>query len=202
MKTYTAKTVEDALAQASAELGIDVDNLIFTITEEKKSLFSKKATIEVYELSDAIDYAQDYLKKIILSLGIEEVETSATLNDEIIKISINTNRNPILIGKNGTTLQALNDLVRLAVSCKFKHRYRILLDVGDYKNQKYSKIASIARKTAKTVQTSHNSATLQPMSSDERRIVHNVLANFSHIATESSGEGKNRAVTIKYVEEK
>lgn len=201
MKTFTAKTVDDALKNASEELGIEVDQLIYTVKEEKTGFFSKKAVIDVYEFSDAVEYAQEYLKTVILSLGIESVETSATLNDEIIKISIESSHNPILIGKQGATLQALNELVRLAVSFKFKHRYRILLDVGNYKDRKYSKIASAARKTAKKVQTTRVDATLEPMSSDERRIVHNVLTKFSHIRTESSGEGKNRAVTIKYVEE-
>ena len=49
MKTYTAKTVEDAVKLASEELGIEENDVIFTISEEKKSLLSKKATIVVYE---------------------------------------------------------------------------------------------------------------------------------------------------------
>ena len=191
MKTYTAKTVEDAIKLATEELGI----------EEKNGLFSKKATIQVYELSDAIEYANQYIKDVIQSLGISDVEAKSSLEDDVIRIEINTNHNPILIGKNGVTLQALNEIVRLAVSSKFKRRYRILLDVGEYKDKKYSHIASIARKAAKEVQKTKIDVTLNPMPSDERRIVHNALSRFSHIRTESFGEGRNRAVTIKYSEE-
>ena len=121
-------------------------------------------------------------------------------NDDIIRIEIDSDHNPIIIGKNGVTLQALNEIVRLAVSGKFHHRFRILLDIGEYKNSKYSRVAFIARKTAKEVQKSKVDVTLDPMPSDERRIVHNALADFSHIKTESSGEGHHRAVTIKYVD--
>ena len=200
MKTYTAKTVEDAVKLASEELGIEENDVIFTISEEKKSLLSKKATIVVYELTDAIEFAETYVKNVIESLGIGDVKVKTSLEDDIIRLTIDTDHNPVLIGKNGVTLQALNEVVRLAVSGKFRRRFRILLDIGDYKNSKYARVASVARRTAKEVQKTHVDVVLDPMPSDERRIVHNVLSNFSHITTESSGEGHRRAVTIKYVE--
>ena len=200
MKTYTAKTVEDAVKLASEELGIEENDVIFTISEEKKGLLSKKATIVVYELTDAIEFAETYVKNVIESLGIGDVKVKTSLEDDIIRLTIDTDHNPVLIGKNGVTLQALNEIVRVAVSGKFRRRFRILLDIGDYKNNKYSRVASVARRTAKEVQKTHVDVVLDPMPSDERRIVHNVLSNFSHITTESSGEGHRRAVTIKYVE--
>ena len=199
MKSYTAKTVEEAVALASEELGIPADSVIFRVIDEKKGL-RKKAEIEVYELTDAIEYSQEYIKSVLESLGVGDIKTKASLEDDIIRIEIDTDHNPILIGKNGVTLQALNELVRLAVSGKFHHRFRILLDVGDYKNSKYSRVAFLARKAAKEVQKTKVDATLDPMPSDERRIVHNALSEFSHIKTESSGEGHHRAVTIKYVD--
>lgn len=200
MKTYSAKTVDEAVALASEELSTPAEELIFKVVEEKKALFGKKATIEVYELTDAIEFAETYVKDVIKSLGIDEVKTKTSLEDDIIHISIDCDHNPILIGKNGVTLQALNEIVRLAVSGNFRRRFRILLDIGEYKDNKYSKVAFIARKTAKEVQKTKIDVTLDPMPSDERRIVHNALSNFNHIKTESSGEGHKRAVTIKYVE--
>lgn len=201
MKIYSAKTVDEAVELASQESGLPVDEIIFKVVEEKKSLFSKKATIEVYELTDAIEFAETYVKDVIESLSIGGVKTNVRLEDDIIHISIDSDHNPILIGKNGSTLQALNEIVRLAVSGKFHRRFRILLDIGDYKDNKYSRVAFIARKTAKEVQKTKIAVTLDPMPSDERRVVHNALSNFSNIKTESSGEGHKRAVTIKYVEE-
>ena len=200
MKKYTAKTVDEAVKLAAEELLIDENDVIFTIEDEKKGLLSKKAVIVVYELSDAIEFAEDYVTKVIESLGIGDVKVKTSLEDDIIRLTIDTDHNPVLIGKNGVTLQALNEIVRLAVSGKFRRRFRILLDIGDYKNSKYARVASVARRTAKEVQKTHVDVVLDPMPSDERRIVHNVLSNFSHIATESSGEGHRRAVTIKYVE--
>lgn len=201
MKTYTAKTIEEAVKEASLDLGMDEDELVFEVVEEKKGLISKKATIDVYEFTDVIEFAEGYIKSVIDSLGIGGVKTKTSLEDNIIRIEIDSDHNPILIGKNGVTLQALNEIVRLAVSGKFHHRYRVLLDIGDYKDAKYSRVAALARRTAKEVQKTKVDVTLDPMPSDERRVIHNVLTNFSNIKTESSGEGHRRAVTIKYVEE-
>lgn len=198
MKKYQAKTIDEALEIAAQELGILPSDVNFAVQEEKKGLF-KKVTIEVYELSDAIEFAEEYLKNVTAALGIQS-ETTTVLKDDIIHISLNSDHNPILIGKNGKTLQALNELARLAVSSKFKKRFRILLDINDYKDGKYSRVAFAARKAAKEVQKTKMDATLEPMPADERRVVHNALANFSHIKTESAGEGHHRAVVIKYVD--
>jgi spoIIIJ-associated protein len=198
MKKYQAKTIDEALEMAAQELGILPSDVNFAVQEEKQGLF-KKVTIEVYELSDAIEFAEEYLKNVTAALGIQS-ETTTVLKDDIIHISLNSDHNPILIGKNGKTLQALNELARLAVSSKFKKRFRILLDINDYKDGKYSRVAFAARKAAKEVQKTKMDATLEPMPADERRVVHNALANFSHIKTESAGEGHHRAVVIKYVD--
>lgn len=201
MKEYTAKTVDAAVKLASEELGIAEEEVIFTIKEEKTGLLSKKAIITVYELSDAIQFAEDYVKKVVESLGIGSVTTKTSLEDDIIRIQVDTDHNPILIGKNGVTLQALNEITRLAVSGNFRRRFRILLDIGDYKNSKYSRVASIAKRSAKEVLKTKVDVTLDPMPSDERRVVHSTLADWKDIKTESSGEGHNRAVTIKYIGE-
>lgn len=199
MKEYTAKTIEEALASASQELGIGADDLVYTVKEEKKGLFKKSATIVVYTQDDAAAYGEEYLKKAIGAMGIE-ITVESHSEDDIIKMTINSERNPVLIGKGGRTLQALNELVKLAVSNKFRHRYRILLDVGDYKEEKYERIARIAKRTAEDVQKNHVDVKLEPMTPDERRIVHTTLAGYEHIKTESSGEGEDRAVTVRYVD--
>lgn len=199
MKQYTAKTVEDAVNAASLDLGIEASKLMYNIIEEKKGLFRKEATIEVATIDDAAEFAQEYLKQAVGAMGVE-ITTTAKVEDEIIHITINSERNPVLIGKGGKTLQALNELDRLAVSNKFRKRYRILLDVGGYKEDKYSHISYLAKRSAKEVLRTKMDVQLSPMTPDERRVVHNTLNGWEHIKTESSGEGRERAVSIKYVD--
>ncbi len=198
MKTYTTKTLEDALTQAEKELNIPANDLSYKIVEEKTGIFSKKLVVEVYEVSDAIAFAEAYLVKTISQFGIE-VKTKTELKDDIINITLDTSRNPILIGKNGVTLQALNELVRLATSSKFKKRFRILLDINDYKEIKYEKVISIAKRLARDVVRTKQDITLDPMPADERRMVHNALTGMPNVKTESVGEGSHRAICIRYI---
>ncbi len=200
MKEFREKTIEDALKKASEEFSLPIENLIYKVVDEKKGIFHKEVAIEVYEESDAVEYAQEYLKTSIGELGIE-ITTEAHIEEDIIHVSINSQRNPVLIGKGGKTLQAFNELVRLAVSNKFHHRYRILLDVGGYKEDKYGRLAYVARRNANDVLRNRVDVKLEPMTPDERRIIHNTLSDFDeHIKTESVGEGPSRAVVIKYVD--
>lgn len=199
MKEYTAKTVDEAVAAAAAELNVEPAHLVYEVREEKKGFFKKSATIAVYEESDAAAYAETYLKNALAALGVE-IFTESKMEDGIIKITIDSESNPILIGKGGKTLQALNEIAKFAVSTKFRKRYRILLDVGGYKEDKYDRVARLAIRTAKTVLRTRIDAALDPMTPDERRVVHNTLSGWEHIKTESSGEGNDRAVTIKYVD--
>jgi spoIIIJ-associated protein len=198
MKTYTAKTLEDVLAQAEKELNIPANDLSYKIVDEKTGIFSRKLVVEVYEVSDAIAFAEAYLIKTISQMGID-VTAKTTIKDDIINVTINSSRNPILIGKNGITLQALNELVRLATSSKFKKRFRILLDVNDYKEAKYDKVVAIAKRIARDVTRTKVDVTLDPMPADERRMVHGALTGMPNIKTESVGEGHRRAICIRYI---
>ena len=137
MKTITAKSLEIAIDQASEELGISKEELLYEILEEKKGLFSKKVVVAFYDTADVIEFAQNYITNIIHDgLGLE-VSLKAFYRNGLIKILIETDHNSLLIGRNGQTLQALNELVKLAISSKFKRKFRILLDIGDYKDKKY-----------------------------------------------------------------
>lgn len=199
MKTYTAKTAEEALQLAAEEAGVPAEELIYAVSDEKKGLFSKKVVVEVYDLSDVIKFAEDYVLNVVDNLEIESTVRSR-IDDDIIRITIDSTHNPILIGKNGKTLQALNELTKLATSNHFHKRFRILLDVNGYKDNKYSRLVRTARKFAHDVQKSKATYTFDPMPADERRAIHNACANMPHIRTESLGEGTHRQVQIIYVE--
>ena len=199
MKSYTGKTVEEALQAAAEEQGVAVDDLIYSVSDKKKGIFGKKLIVEVYDLSDIIRFAEDYVLNVIDNLGIEST-LHTVLDNDIIRITIDSTHNPILIGKNGKTLQALNELTKLAVSNHFKKRFRILLDINGYKDEKYYRLKKIARKCAHEVQKTKTTYTFEAMPADERRIIHNACSGMPNIRTESTGEGTHRQVQIIYVE--
>lgn len=199
MKVYQGKTAEEALANAAEELNVSVDELIYIVSKKKKGLFSKKVVVEVFETSDVIKYAEDYILEVIDNLEIES-SVKSTVDNDIIRITIDSAHNPVLIGKNGKTLQALNELTKLAVSNHFHKRFRILLDINGYKDSKYIRLSRVARRAAHDVQKTHEIYTFDPMPADERRAVHNACAGMKNIRTESIGEGTHRQVQIIYVD--
>ena len=197
MNRYTAKTLNDVLALASEKEGCTIEELNYQVIEEKKGLFVKKVVIETYGVSDVISFAKDYLLNIISNYELEGTVTEKYENN-IVHLTIDTNHNSILIGKNGKTLQALNDVCRYAVASKFKRHYRILLDINEYKNEKYAKLSRIAKRVAKEVLHTKQTVHLDPMPADERRIVHNTLTKFKNISTQSEGNGNRRHIVISY----
>ena len=200
MKKFIGKTKDDALNKAAAELNVPVENIYVDSVEEHKGLFGRIKNVEITCYSDAMDveFVVNYLKNIIETMGIE-VNLTPSYSDGLIRIKLSTNHNSILIGKDGETLQALNEICRSAANATFKKRIRVLLDINDYKTEKYSKLISIAKREAIKVSKTKITASLSPMSADERRAVHNALVSFRHVKTVSVGEGKSRHITIEYV---
>lgn len=199
MKLYEAKTLEIALQEASEDYGVPVEEIIYEFVEEKKRLFRKTIVINVFEVSDIVEYLANYLRSIIGAFDIE-AKVTPSLEGSLIRLEMDTNHNSILIGKNGRTLAAINQLVKLAATTRFKRRVRVLVDINDYKNQRYSKVISIAKRVAREVRKTKIDVTLDPMVADERRAVHNALSNYTNIATESVGERNDRRIVVKYVE--
>ncbi len=199
MEIYLGKTVDEALEAASKALGIPVTDLIYLVADKKVGIFSKKFQVEIYNLEDVARFAEDYLLNVIDNLGIES-NAESVIEDNVIRITIDSTHNPILIGKGGVTLQALNELVKLAANNHFHKRFRILLDINGYKDNKYGKLSRYARKVARDVQKTKTTYTFDPMPADERRAIHNACNGIKNIKTESIGEGKSRQVQIIYVE--
>lgn len=199
MKRFINKTEEAAVNDACVELNMQKAEFYHYIVEEKKGLFSKKVEIEVFTKNDVFDFIKNYIKTLLDDFGLEG-EVLVEYKDPIINVEINTNNNSLIIGKNGVTLQMFNELVKVAVNNTFRTYFRILLNVGDYKDNKYAKIESMAKKYAHEVLKTKQTITLDPMPADERRVIHNVLSSYKNIKTESIGEGLKRQLTIKYVD--
>ena len=89
MNEYIGKTVEEALAKASEELGTPVENLIYLVTDKTAGILKKKIIIEVYDLADIIEYAENYVLNVLDSLEIE-----STVKSKLIMISLESQSIP------------------------------------------------------------------------------------------------------------
>ncbi|MFV0478966.1 MAG: protein jag [Anaerorhabdus sp.] len=203
MTSYTAKTLEDLLQQASKDKGIDIQLLNYHILEEKKGLLGigSSITAEVYSNDDIKEFLFTYLGNFFTNIN-QDIEIEISSQDKGFKILLNGENNAILIGKGGQTLQSITAVTRSAVSAHFKSRINVLIDINNYKVDRYAKVKSIAKRVAISVQKSKISASLDPMPNDERKVIHQYLEEFDNIKTESEGEGSRRHLKIIYVPNK
>ena len=198
-KGYTEKTLEEALKSAARDKGVSVEELHYNVLEEKSGFLGvgRSVGMEAYCEKDVenfiVSYIQQYFDNAQLD-GQVDIEN----DNGFYRITVNTSNNAILIGKAGKTLQAFNRLVKAAASAEFKKRVGLLMDVNGYKEDRYEKITKMAIRVAKDVRRTKIDATLDPMPADERKAIHNALANMEDITTQSTGEGATRRLQILY----
>ena len=201
-KTYTGKNIDDVLENIITERNCLKENISYKVIEEKKGILGLKnsITIEAYTKEDVKEFIFDYLGNFLTESNFE---TSIEIRekDGEYKVILDTDSNPIIIGHNGKTLSAINIVLKSACNSYFDNRFSILVDVGKYKEDKYYRIIKTAIRTAKNVIRTKIDASLDPMTNDERKVIHQKLQEFKNIKTESEGEGINRHLVIKYVEE-
>lgn len=199
MKRYSAKNLDELLHNAAEEKGVSTEDLTYYIVEEKQGFlgFGTEVVAEVYAQQDVLDFLKEYVEKFLHHYDSEATVT-VTKDREMIRISIDASNNAILIGKNGQTLQAINTVVKGAVNSKFKHRFQLVVDINNYKKERYEKVRQMAKRIAKNVEKTKIAAILDPMPNDERKVVHQALSKMRNIKTESEGDGRNRRLRIFY----
>lgn len=202
MKTYIyeAKTLEEAINKALNELNITEDNLIIKSKEEKQGLLKKSVKIEIVNINDVINYLKESLNSIMKLMNINS-NLEVRRRDKNIEIKIFSDQNSILIGKEGHTLESLQNILRQILLKEVNKEYKVLLDIENYKEKKVTNLERTVRKIAREVAKTKVEAKLDRMNSYERRIVHNALSKNKYVYTESVGEEPNRYVIIKLKKE-
>lgn len=193
---FSGKTIEEAKEVALQELDLNETDVIIKELKETKTLFNKKCEVEVITKKEIINCTKNFITKIIELIGLS-VSIEYKIRDGVIYFNIITDNAPLLIGKNGKNIESLQTIVNTYLSNELGFRYRLFIDVSDYKKQKEVRLVKLAKNLAKDVIRSNCEIKLDPMNSYERRIVHNALADSKKVRTESFGEEPNRYVVIK-----
>jgi spoIIIJ-associated protein len=102
----------------------------------------------------------------------------------------------LLVGRDGETLSAVEELTRLAAVRQTGDRVRVVLDINGFRERRREALAKLARETGERVLGSGSGEELAPMPPHERKVVHDVIAEMAGVATESVGEEPNRRVAI------
>ena len=197
---YEGKNLEEAKTKALEELKEVEENLTIKVLEEKKSILKKSVTIEVFTKKDLIDYLKDSTVKILNLMNIQS-NLEVKVRENSINLKIFSDNNSIIIGRDGRTLESLQNILRQILVNEVEESYKLNLDIENYKEKRVSILERTAKRIAREVAKTKVETKLDRMNSYERRIIHNALGNNKYVYTESMGEEPNRYVVIKPKEE-
>ena len=141
------------------------------------------------------DIAGDYLERL---LDILDVDGDIDLDVEGSRAVVAVEGGDLahLVGAKGQTLDALQELTRLAVAARTGNRSRLMLDIDGYRAGRRTSLSELAERTSREVIDSGESKRLAPMNPFERKVVHDAVAKIDGVSSESDGEEPSRRVVI------
>ena len=203
--TVTAKTVDEAVAKAVAELGApDAASIEYTGLEEAKKGFlgigAAPARISASYTCRGAEAALEFVRHLIESMGLDAKVTLTDGEDDNKLIRVDGESAGVLIGHHGDTLDSLQYLANLAANKKVageKREYcRITVDVENYRLKREETLRALARRMADKVLRYKKSVMLEPMNPYERRIIHSEVQKIAGVSTNSIGSENNRKVVL------
>ena len=127
------------------------------------------------------------------------VEGSSTLHVDGLELHVDVTGSELglLVGPGGRTLNAIQDLARVSAQRRLgDHETRLRVDVAGYRERREAALAAFARDVAEQVRTSGTARSLEPMSSSDRKVVHDVLNEIDGVTTRSVGEDPDRRIIV------
>lgn len=140
----------------------------------------------------AADYIEGLLDILDADGDIDELVSGGRPVVEVVG-----NKLQQLIGPRGATLEALQELTRLAIFKQTGEPSRLLLDVGGYREQRRKELGAVARNAVEKVKQHGEPVRLEPMSAFERKCVHDVVNASDGVASESEGVEPNRRIVVR-----
>ena len=197
----SAKNVDDAITQATVQLGITSDQLEYEVLDKGSTGFlgigSKNAVIKARKKFSIDENVVEFLSSIFEAMKME-VEILVAVNEEehIIEVELKGDDMGILIGKRGQTLDSLQYLVSLIVNKGTEGYLRVKLDTENYRERRKETLETLAKNIAYKVKRTRRPVSLEPMNPYERRIIHAAVQNDKYVTTRSEGEEPFRHVVI------
>lgn len=197
----SAKNVDDAITQATVQLGITSDQLEYEVLDKGSTGFfgigSKNAVIKARKKFSIDENVVEFLSSIFDAMKME-VEILVAVNEEehIIEVELKGDDMGILIGKRGQTLDSLQYLTNLAINKHSDEYYKVKIDTEDYRKRRKETLENLAKNIAYKVKRTKRPVSLEPMNPFERRIIHSALQNDRYVTTHSEGDEPYRHVVV------
>lgn len=180
---------------------IDTKEIHYKINEPASKLLSfKKSELIYIEKEEVVIYIKEFFKNLEKSLNTK-IDVKVTYNEDVYNIVIDTIDNSVIIGKEGKTLSSIQLLLHQIINNLTNFNLKINVDCADYKEKKKKRFEIEISKICKEILDSKIKVKLDSMNSYERRLVHNIVAKFEKLNSNSCGTEPNRYVVISFKED-
>jgi spoIIIJ-associated protein len=166
-----------------------------TVDEANGRTTKTPSDTELFQQSEiAADYVEGLLDILDMDGDIDELVSSGRPVVEVVGGQLQS-----LVGQRGATLEALQELTRLAIFRQTGSPSRLLLDVGGYRATRRKELAAVAKNAVEKVKEYGEAVRLEPMSAFERKCVHDVVNAIAGVESESEGVEPSRRIVVRPV---
>lgn len=141
--------------------------------------------------------AGEFLESVLKVMGVDaKLESRVDRSENTVHIELSGENMGFVIGRRGETLDALQYLTTIVTNKKEDSRWRVTLDTENYREKRTASLIALANKTANQAVKTGKSIALEPMSPQERRIIHSALQDNKAVTTFSTGQEPRRKIVI------
>lgn len=144
------------------------------------------------------DITREFMDKLMHSLDID-YDLEIERKDNVLRVNIlgDEQKLGIVIGKRGATLDSIQYILSLIVNKNSNEYIRVIVDSSDYRKKREQTLRELAKKMATKVLKTNRSIRLEPMSAQERKIIHETLQDYEGVITHSEGKEPYRKIVIQ-----
>ncbi|MFY9140334.1 MAG: RNA-binding cell elongation regulator Jag/EloR [Thermacetogeniaceae bacterium] len=195
-------TVDDAVKIALEKLQVSHDQVEIDVLESGSRGFlgligGKQAKVRVTVKESPKEIITKFISDVIKALEFD-ADFNIYYQDGYWRVDFEGEDVRFLIGRKGKTLNSLQMLANLSVNNKLEEKVKIIIDAEGYRERREESLRRLARKTAERVCRTKKDIMLEPMTPQERRIIHLELQNSDTVTTTSRGDEPYRKVVVCY----
>jgi spoIIIJ-associated protein len=180
--------------QAQPEPTQNEEQTMNTETSSNRDSTNRESTVSPEEVGAA---AVVFMDGLTSAFGMTAI-TELSIDGVELDLQVQGSELGLLVGPGGRTLSAVQDLARVAAQRRLgDHETRLRIDVAGYRERREQALAVFARQVAEQVRTSGVARSLEPMTSSDRKVVHDVLNEEPDVASRSVGEDPDRRIIVE-----
>lgn len=205
-KASTSNVTESAMSDAPDDAATPTSSVDNSQRARRRTTTSKRneeptmtnderpeSTVTPDEVGTA---AVAFMEGLTTALGADAI-VAVKVDGIELDVTVTGSELGLLVGPGGRTLNAVQDLARVAAQRRLgDHETRLRVDVAGYRERREAALGSFARDVAEQVVSSGTARSLEPMTSADRKVIHDVLNEIDGVTTRSVGEDPDRRIIV------